>query len=264
MIVVPTTPLQRKHGPARRPKSEISAKTIRNRRCIDKKCLKELVATGIDPPSELLHIEEAIKGRGRPPLSDEVIERNEHASARRQRICRARAAAQRALADAEAAAAMAQLACASEAEAEAERLAAKQAKKMRKLERHLDARNASDGVVADGPRAVRLTAAVIRSVECCIGGSDELCAEAYPMRCCSQGMCAACLRVWLRRNGQRQDMGYGDGASSVPVDGDASKGAHIDRRVRDGRRYTKKIKTHHCPLCRRPVESVRRGLVTCE
>ena len=201
---------------------------------------------------------------GRPRLSDEEIELDGHASARRMRKRRAAEAAARALADAEAAGALAQLACVPEAEAEANRLAVEQAKKLRKLERQLDSRNSSNGVVADGLRAVRLTAArAVRSVECCINGSGELCADAYPMRCCGQGMCVTCLTSWLKRNGERQetqDMGYGSGASSLPVDGNAPVGAVVVHR-RDGRRYTKKINTHHCPLCRAPVESVRRGLV---
>ena len=153
-------------------------------------------------------------------------------------------------------------AAAAEAEAEAERT---RQDNLLKAMRKLDTRNASDGKVADGPRAVRLTAArAERNLECCIGGSDELCADAYPMRCCGQGMCKACLKAWLRRNGERQDVGYGSEAYYIPVDGERQIMARSSytQGLGDGRRYTKKIWTHHCPLCRHPVESVRRGLVT--
>lgn len=245
----------------RKPEAQVKATSLRKRRMRDRKRLAKLAAAGFEPPPELQSVPHGKTGR--PRLSDDEIILQCHAHALRWRIFEAKKLTRAQHAEAaEPLALLAAVADADEAVAEAQAAAA-----LQKLARSLDSRNSADGLVADGPRAVRLTAAVTRSVECCIGGSDELCAEAYPMRCCGQGMCAACLRSWLRRNGERQDMGYGSGASSVPVDGNAPKGASIDRDrthgLRDGRRYTKRIQTHHCPLCRHPVESVRRGLVTC-
>ena len=60
---------------------------------------------------------------------------------------------------------MVQLACAAEAEAEAECLTAQRQARLRKLEQQLDARNSSDGVVADGPGAIGLHA-FARDNEC--------------------------------------------------------------------------------------------------
>ena len=180
-----------------------------------------------------------------------MIALDEHASARRMRTWQAaHAAAQRALAQAEAAGAMAQLACAPEAEAEAERLALKRQMKLRKIERELDARNASDGVVADGHGAIRLHA-FARDDECvcaigtlCDDADESGASDARRMHCCGEGMCARCLGEWLRRKDQWVEMGYEDGVQGV-------------QRVRRGR----KLWVRKCPICRRVVESVRRALL---
>ena len=71
MIVALTSPIRRKRGPARKPIGEVTPKTMRNRRYEDNKCLKNLVAAGIDPPCELLNIMPGINGR--PRLDDSVI-----------------------------------------------------------------------------------------------------------------------------------------------------------------------------------------------
>lgn len=253
MLVSPTTAIQQKRGPVRKPTGEVVAKTIRNRRYEDKKRLKRLVAAGIDPPQELLNMTPGITGR--PALSDEEILGAEHASTRRWRQWRDdRAAAQRALAEAEAAGAMAQLACEAEAEAEAERLAAERLAKLRKLDRLLDARNASDGVVADGSGAIRLRA-FARDDECvcaiclpCDETDESGPCEARRMRCCGAGLCAESLGEWLRRNRQQVEMGYEDGVQGV-------------QHVRRGRKLWVRMNTHTCPVCRHPVQSTRRALV---
>ena len=253
MIVALTSPIWRKRGPARKPIGEVTPKTMRNRRYEDNKRLKKLVAAGIDPPSELLNITSGINGR--PRLDDSVIALDEHASARRWRTWwAAHAAAQCALAQVEAAGAMAQLACAPEAEAEAERLVLRRQEKLRKLERELDARNASDGVVADGHAAIRLHA-FARDDECvcaigtlCDDEDESGASDARRMRCCGEGMCARCLGEWLRRKDQWIQMGYEDGVQGV-------------HHVRRGRMLWVRRNTHTCPMCRSVVESVRRALV---
>ena len=244
----------RKGSSSRKPVAEVKGSALRMRRLRDREQHAKLTAAGIEVPPELLNIPLGINGR--PRLGDDEIYLPAHSAALRWRIYQG--AKQVQAQQTEAAEPLALLAAVAEAEPETA-AEARAAAALQKLARSLDARNSADGLVADGPRAVRLSAAVIRSTECCIGGSDELCADAYPMRCCGQGMCAACLGSWLRRNGERQDMGYGADAFYVPVDGDSPI---VIGRL-DGRRYTKKINTHHCPLCRQPVESVRRGLVTC-
>lgn len=248
----------RKGFAMRKPVAEVKRAALRMRRRRDLLQQAKLMAAGIVVPDALLNIR--LGRNGRPRLSDDEILLPVHAAALRWRIYQAgrRVQAQQT----EVAEPLALLAAVAESEV-ATAAEVQAATALRKLARSLDARNSTDGLVADGPCAARLSAAIVRSVECCIGGSDELCAEAYPMRCCGQGMCKPCLRAWLRRNGERQDMGYGDGASSAPVGGDAPKGARANAR-RDGRRYTKKVQTHHCPFCRQKVESVRRGLVICE
>jgi hypothetical protein len=253
MILALTSPIKRKRGPARKPTGEVTARTMRNRRYEDNKRLKNLVAAGIDPPCELMNITPGINGR--PRLDDSVIALDEHASARRCRTWRAAvAAAQRALAEAEAAGAMAQLACAPEAEAEAELLEVQRQKKLRKLERELDARNASDGVVADGHRAIRLHA-FARDDECvcaigtlCDDADESGASDARRMRCCGAGICPRCLGEWLRRKDQWVEMGYEDGVQGV-------------QHVRRGRKLWVRMNTHKCPMCRCVVESVGRALL---
>ena len=68
------------------------------------------------------------------------------------------------------------------------------------------------------------------------------------MRCCGAGLCAESLGEWLRRNGQEVEMGYEDGVQGV-------------QHVRRGRKLWVRMNTHTCPVCRRAVQSVRRGLV---
>ena len=145
-----------------------------------------------------------------------------------------------------------------EAEAKAERHAAeRRERQLYKLKRHLDARNDSDGCVADGPRAIRLRAFLMdeHGCEACSIGSnyceeaDESGASAVRrMRCCGQGVCARCLGEWLRRHNDPVDTGYTDGVHGV-------------NRVRRGRKLWVPLSTHSCPWCRQPVHSVRRALV---
>jgi len=158
-------------------------------------------------------------------------------------------------AEAEAAAA-AEVAKAAEAEAAAERVAAERHGKMCKLKRQLDARNASDGIIADGPEAIRLRA-FARDGECvecaiCLGTCDEAddsCAsDLRRMRCCGAGMCVRCLREWLQRKGQSVRIWYEDGVQGV-------------QHVRHGRKLWTTMNTHRCPVCCHAVESVRRALV---
>ena len=227
---------------------------LRSRTYRRRKKLQKLSEAGVEVPLHFLATV-ACKRAGRRPLSKADIRLPVHAAALRQRIWRAHAAAQRALADAEAAGAIARLACAHEAEVEAESLAAEQQLKLRKLERQLDARNISDGVVADGPRAIRLRAfARDHQCVCAIGSlcedADEsgAASNVRRMRCCGEGMCARCLSEWLRRKDQWVEMGYEDDVQGV-------------QHVRRGRKLWVRMNTHTCPMCRAVIESARRALV---
>ena len=255
----------------RRPVSAVKDATLRKRRSRDRKQKLKLSAAGVEPPAEL-NVQPATNGR--PKFGDDVICLPEHYEAlRKRRYIAAKRLLDR-LAQAPEAEAASPLACLV-AVADAERETAAEARAtaaLVRLARSLDARNSADGQVCDGPRAVRLTTAAIPReepsvrIQCCIGGSEEQCADAYPMRCCGQGMCAACLGAWLRLNGGMQEVEYGDRAFYVPVDGESPieiRTSYAQGPRHEGRRYTKKIWTHHCPFCRHPVQSVRRGLDTC-
>ena len=206
------------------------------------------------PPPEL-H-DHPLRKRGRPLLSDAALALPEHALARYQRKYRAAIARAKAQVElTEAVCILAQITAVPAAEAEAERRAAEAQRKLRKLERQLDAANASDGLVADGPRAIRLRAfardddGCLSHVCCSVclsGDSDGVFVQR--MRCCGESMCAQCLQEWLRRNGQPVEVGYESGVQGV-------------EHVRRGRKVTVPMNTHACPVCRRAVESVRRGLV---
>jgi hypothetical protein len=254
----------RKGIAVRKPMAEVTGTALRMRRMRDRRQQAKLTAAGIEVPPELLNIPLGINGR--PPLSDDEINLPEHAAALEWRIYHAAKQVLAQQTEAQQTEPLAVLAAVAEAEPQTA-TEARAAEALRKLARSLDARNSADGLVADGPRAMRLTAtAVMPSVECCIGGSDELCARAYPLRCCCVGICRACLRSWLRRNGERQEVEYGDRAFYAPVDGESPievRTSYAQGPRHEGRRYTKVISTHHCPYCRHPVESVRRGLVTC-
>ena len=136
----PSTRRIHKKGPGRKPDSEVTAATLCNRRSLDRKRRRKLVAAGVVPPSEL-H-DHPLRKRGRPLLSDAALERPEHASARYQR--KYRAAIARAKAQIELTAAvciLTQMTAVPAAEAEAERRAAEAQRKLRKLERQLAERN---------------------------------------------------------------------------------------------------------------------------
>ena len=150
-------------------------------------------------------------------------------------------------------------AAAVEAEAEAER---QRAENVRKAMRKLDARNASDGQVADGPKALRLTAAaaVANCDEhgesalpvCAVCLCDETECESdvgpCPTRCCGNWVCPGCLEVWLGCNGDEVEVGYEDGVQGV-------------EHVRRDRKIMVIMNTHTCPMCRESVERVGRSLV---
>ena len=147
-------------------------------------------------------------------------------------------------------------AAAAEAEAHAERVAAERQGKMLKLKRQLDARNASDGLIADGPEAIRLRA-FARDDECvecaiCLGtcdsgdSDDSGASDLRRMRCCGAVMRARCLREWLQRKGQSVRIWYEDGVQGV-------------QHVRHGRKLWTTMNTHRCPVCCHAVESVRRA-----
>ena len=140
-----------------------------------------------------------------------------------------------------------------EAEAEDRRIRAAEWREMRlnKLKRDLDARNASDDKVADGPKAIRLQS-FARSDHGCepcaiMGAECEVADAVRRMRCCGVGVCARCLGSWLQLHNHQVDTGYTDGVQGV-------------NHVRRGRKLQVPMQTHNCPWCRRPVHSVRRAL----
>lgn len=243
-----------KKGFARKPDGEVAAGTLRNRRALDWKRRQKLVEDGIVPPPELPELPP--RKRGRPPLTDAALELPEHFWARKQRAYRA------AVADAKfqvelstAAVALALIAAAPAAEAEAERRVANAQWKLRALERQLDASNASDGLVADGPRAIRLRAFARdgdATCECVVGALCDAmdmsgASDVRRMRCCGAGMCARDLNAWLRNHGKMDEKGYEDGVQGV-------------EHVRRGRKIMYRMNTHRCPTCDRAVQSVRRAL----
>ena len=61
------------------------------------------------------------------------------------------------------------------------------------------------------------------------------------------------FQEWLRRNGQPVETGY----SCMTYESGVQGVEHVRR----GRKVTVPMNTHVCPVCRRAVESVRRGLV---
>ena len=177
-----------------------------------------------------------------------VVAAEAAAATEAEAVAKAAAVAAEAAAVAEAAAA--------EAEAHAERVAAERQGKMLKLKRQLDARNASDGLIADGPEAIRLRA-FARDDECvecaiCLGtcdsgdSDDSGASDLRRMRCCGAVMRARCLREWLQRKGQSVRIWYEDGVQGV-------------QHVRHGRKLWTTMNTHRCPVCCHAVESVRRA-----
>jgi hypothetical protein len=232
----------------RKPEAQVKAHSLRKRRMRDRKRLAKLAAAGFEPPPELQSV--PYGKTGRPRLSDDEITLQRHAHALRWRIYTQMQHAEAA----EPLALLAAVADADEAAAEAQAAAALQSLKLRKLERQLDARNASDGVVADGPGAIRLHA-FARDDECacaiclpCDETDESGPCDARRMRCCGARMCAESLGEWLRRNTQWIEMGYEDGVQGV-------------QHVRRGRKLWARMNTHTCPVCRRAVQSVRRGLI---
>lgn len=246
-----TTPKKAK-GPARHAPEVASADVIRQHRCRDRAKRAKLVAAGVELPAELLNLTPAKTGR--PRLPDDVIILKEHADAHRKRIYLAAVAERSLLVEAEGAAALCLLAGSSEAETEAEHLAAKRQRKLHALERQLDARNASDGVVADGPAAIRLrtfgSACDADELVCMLGAcdSEDVSGLSVPrrMNCCSGCACTHCLRKWLGKNNACVDVGYESGVQGVT-------------HVRRGRKVKVPMPTHKCPFCRTPVQSVLRA-----
>ena len=89
-VLEPATPVKARRGRPRAAEGELTPKAIEGRLYRQRKLLKELLAAGQDIPPELLNLPPR-KKRGRPRLTDDEIDLPEHAPARRQRDCRAKA-----------------------------------------------------------------------------------------------------------------------------------------------------------------------------
>ena len=117
---------------------------------------------------------------------------------------------------------------------------------------------------ANGPAALMLRAAarVEGDEDCLLCCSSDVLVQS--MRCCGNACCAPCLGKWLRRNGEMEPVGYGADDYYLGIDEECAMPAPATyseacRRARG--RVVRVRNTHHCPWCKKPVESVRRGIV---
>lgn len=200
-----------------------------------KKQLAKLEEEGLDAPPELLELARPGK-RGRPRLSDDVIDLPQHAPARRARIRCAKREQELAAPEAAAASAMLFLEAGAGAGAEEEAkrlLAAKRQAKVEKAMKQLDRRNACDNIAADGENhPLRPLAEPAACAEDC-----ALCTEPTRARmpCCKQAVCPPCIAKWMRQSTEETPAPRGAGSGTITV-------------------Y---MACRQCPMCKTPITHAR-------